>query len=90
MFCRYLLYETLQIYYCSRTSNSGHFYRQGQVAVIGRWPHLEVRLYYYYYHYDYNNGATNSHYGYQFNLMTGQGVVYNRKKQIFEIYTLVM
>ena len=22
----------------SRTSNSGHFYRQGQVAVIGRWP----------------------------------------------------
>ena len=24
----------------SRTSNSGHFYRQGQVAVIGRWPLL--------------------------------------------------
>ena len=32
--------ELAQIQKYSRTSNSGHFYRQGQVAVIGRWPLL--------------------------------------------------
>ena len=32
----------IYIYIISRTSNSGHFYRQGQVAAIRRWPHLRM------------------------------------------------
>ena len=30
--------DCLKVSEYSRTSNSGHFYRQGQVAVTGRWP----------------------------------------------------